>query len=997
MTQQYIDFGSFPDDPSADSIRESFQKVQDNFTDLYTNSLKDGVLEVVPGFGLRSEDDRITGNLVLYANIPNVTVSTPYTVENGLTNLRVKPRTSPSYSNIAIISDATPIDIDLAPNIKTANANFTGTMKAANLQVYGKVQTSLIPEGDQVLDLGSTTHRWKDLYLSGNTLKIGTQSISSNTSGFVMTGAVVTDSISVGTMEAVTVLGNISTTEQTLVTKLGTLTELSISGDTSSQGNLSLVGNLDSYAVNATTMNVTGSFSAGTITGNIVLPPGATIDAPGGASANMQIVFNDAGKQSAVPGLAYNKTTSLLTIQGNVEGGNIVTSGAMSVTRTATVGNLATGGNVFANSGTVAAGSIVSLGILSATSTITGGNLSTSGFLTVTGNASLGNITTTTVSGVQVTVSGNVSGANLVASGILKVDGQANVGSLTTSGQVSAATLRATADAQIDGNLSSTNGNIVTTNGKLSGASLFSTGLADITGDLIGRSNVTANGLLTVLGNSSLGNVSTSGALSVSGNASIGNISTTGLAVSGNVSGGNLNITGILRAGDSNMANVNATGSMSVTGTHTAGNLATGGALTVTGNANVGNVGTSGFITADGNITGANIKTQNATIFANGTFSGSGISVGTGTISSGNVTISSNVSSGNVFANSGTIQSDLLRGNSITITSNVTSGNMYANSGMIKADVVSGNSANVTGNLESGNIKTTGTANVSSLVVTTGANITGTANIQGTVVGTLFQGNGASLTNLNSTVLSTTITTTAASGTGSVVTLTYVSPGFIPFYAGQSITVSGVTPTGYNGTFTVVTASTTQVTFNHTATGAQTVAGTVTGGSRALSATQADNAAQATVVTASSQPTITSLGTLTGLTLNGSGSISGAASISGGNVNVSSYFLHSLSSSVAATGSTQGSAFVLTKEVNVITSAAAGTSEGVQLPVPPSSTSLQLIIINASSSSIKVYPSSGAQIDSNGSNAPAIVGAGGKLVLFSTSASQWYTLTTIYA
>lgn len=900
MTQQYIDFGSFPDDPSADSIRESFQKVQDNFTDLYTNSLKDGVLEVVPGFGLRSEDDRITGNLVLYANIPNVTVSTPYTIENGLTNLRVKPRTSPSYSNIAIISDATPIDIDLAPNIKTANANFTGTMKAANLQVYGKVQTSLIPEGDQVLDLGSSSHRWKDLYLSGNTLKIGTQSISSDTTGFVMTGAVVTDSISVGTMEAVTVLGNISTTEQTLVTKLGTLTELSISGDTSSQGNLSLVGNLDSYAVNATTMNVTGSFSAGTITGNIVLPPGATIDAPGGASANMQIVFNDAGKQSAVPGLAYNKTTSLLTIQGNVEGGNIVTSGAMSVTRTATVGNLATGGNVFANSGTVAAGSIVSLGILSATSTITGGNLSTSGFLTVTGNASLGNITTTTVSGVQVTVSGNVSGANLVASGILKVDGQANVGSLTTSGQVSAATLRTTADAQIDGNVSSTNGNIVTTNGKLSGASLFSTGLADITGDFIGRSNVTANGLLTVLGNSSLGNVSTSGALSVSGNASIGNISTTGLAVSGNVSGGNLNITGILRAGDSNMANVNATGSMSVTGTHTAGNLATGGALTVTGNANVGNVGTSGFITAEGNITGANIKT-------------------------------------------------------------------------------------------------TGTANVSSLVVTTGANITGTANIQGTVIGTLFQGNGASLTNLNSTVLNTTITTTAASGTGSVVTLTYVSPGFIPFYAGQSITVSGVTPTGYNGTFTVVTASTTQVTFNHTATGAQTVAGTVTGGSRALSATQADNAAQATVVTASSQPTITSLGTLTGLTLNGSGSISGAASISGGNVNVSSYFLHSLSSSVAATGSTQGSAFVLTKEVNVITSAAAGTSEGVQLPVPPSSTSLQLIIINASSSSIKVYPSSGAQIDSNGSNAPAIVGAGGKLVLFSTSASQWYTLTTIYA
>ena len=93
------------------------------------------VHEIIAGVGLHTEDDRITGNLVMYANIPNVTVVTPYNSLTGLTNLRVKPRSSPSYSNIAIISDATPIDIDLAPNIKTANANFTGTMTAANIEV----------------------------------------------------------------------------------------------------------------------------------------------------------------------------------------------------------------------------------------------------------------------------------------------------------------------------------------------------------------------------------------------------------------------------------------------------------------------------------------------------------------------------------------------------------------------------------------------------------------------------------------------------------------------------------------------------------------------------------------------------------------------------------------------------------------------------------------------------------------------------------------------
>jgi hypothetical protein len=107
--------------------------------------------------------------------------------------------------------------------------------------------------------------------------------------------------------------------------------------------------------------------------------------------------------------------------------------------------------------------------------------------------------------------------------------------------------------------------------------------------------------------------------------------------------------------------------------------------------------------------------------------------------------------------------------------------------------------------------------------------------------------------------------------------------------------------------------------------------------------------------------------------------------------------LHSLASSVSASGSTQGAAFVLTKEINVVTAAASGTADGVQLPIPPASASLQLIIINASTSAIKVYPSSGAQIDSNGSNTPATVGIGGKLVLFSTGTTQWYTLTTIYA
>jgi hypothetical protein len=72
------------------------------------------------------------------------------------------------------------------------------------------------------------------------------------------------------------------------------------------------------------------------------------------------------------------------------------------------------------------------------------------------------------------------------------------------------------------------------------------------------------------------------------------------------------------------------------------------------------------------------------------------------------------------------------------------------------------------------------------------------------------------------------LNTTAASGTGSTVTLTFAAQTYAPFAVGTSIVVAGITPTAYNGTFTVTACTTTTVSYAHTATGAQTVAGTIT-------------------------------------------------------------------------------------------------------------------------------------------------------------------------
>ena len=73
------------------------------------------------------------------------------------------------------------------------------------------------------------------------------------------------------------------------------------------------------------------------------------------------------------------------------------------------------------------------------------------------------------------------------------------------------------------------------------------------------------------------------------------------------------------------------------------------------------------------------------------------------------------------------------------------------------------------------------------------------------------------------------LTTTAASGTGTAATLTFTSTGIPQYAAGDTITVAGVTPTGYNGTFIVTSCTNTTVTYPNATTGSQTVAGTIAG------------------------------------------------------------------------------------------------------------------------------------------------------------------------
>lgn len=474
MAQQTIDFGSFPNDPSADPIRAAFQKVQNNFTELYQTTLSTGVVELVTGVGLAQ--NRTTGNITISANISNIRLST------GSSNSIVfGTTTTPTSGNVTTVSSITPIYVDLAPTITTVNANFTGNLRTANFSMSGFVTSSLLPATTEVYDLGSPSKRWRDLYLSGNSLNLGAVVVNADTANnaILMPNVVVSGNIAAGNVTADYVAGSLTTAVQPNITSVGTLAQLNVAGDLAANGNMTLQG----------------SFSAGTIYGNVVLPPGATISSPG---ANMQVVFNDSGDMSAVPGLMFDKANTLLTIQGNIASDNLDITGDAAIT-----GNI--GVNKVVASGNIQGSNVVTLGVVeSQTGITTGANLA---ITSISGDGTYVSVGFATQSTAPFR-----TGDTITISGVLPTtyNGTYTVVLATTSGITFSSTVTASAS--------------------FAGARIR------------GNGNTTINGILQVVGNTSIGNISAVNKITGNIIELTGNVSASGLvALSANIA--NFNIT----------------------------------------------------------------------------------------------------------------------------------------------------------------------------------------------------------------------------------------------------------------------------------------------------------------------------------------------------------------------------------------------------------------------------------------------------------------------
>jgi hypothetical protein len=212
---------------------------------------------------------------------------------------------------------------------------------------------------------------------------------------------------------------------------------------------------------------------------------------PTASGANTQVYFNDDGSFGANANFVFNKSTSVLTVTGNVAASN------------ANLGNAATAnffigsGNNLSNiqganvTGTVATATTAGTVTTAAQPNIT--SVGTLTALTVTGNVSAGNVSATTFTGA-------LSGAATTA------------GTVTTAAQPNITSVGTLTSVDVTGN--ATAGNVYANSGTI-GASL-------LTGTLTtaAQPNITSTGTLTslsVTGNVAGGNLTTAGVLSVTG------------------------------------------------------------------------------------------------------------------------------------------------------------------------------------------------------------------------------------------------------------------------------------------------------------------------------------------------------------------------------------------------------------------------------------------------------------------------------------------------
>jgi hypothetical protein len=315
----------------------------------------------------------------------------------------------------------------------TGNSGFSFDQTSGNLSVPGSglFTGNLLPSANVTYDLGSSTQRWKDLYLANNTIYLGNSTISGANGNIELTNS------GGGTF---TVAGNstVSTLENG---------NSSVSINANANITVSVTGTSNVVVFTPNTISVTGNVvTTGIKTDNYYYANGQPLDVGGNpAGSNTQIQFNNSNEFGASANLTFNSSTNLLTVTGNISANN------------ANLGNAATANYLFATEGslTLANGVIAVSGTTGGifSSTLTDLNIglvanivmgSSTGNVTVQGNLkSNGGVTGTTLTGTLTTnAQPNVTSVGTLSN--LTVSGNINTGNITVTNTVDAVNIKVT-------------------------------------------------------------------------------------------------------------------------------------------------------------------------------------------------------------------------------------------------------------------------------------------------------------------------------------------------------------------------------------------------------------------------------------------------------------------------------------------------------------------------------------------------------------------------
>ena len=645
-------------------------------------------------------------------------------------------------------------------NISTLGTVIAGNITGGNILTTGIVSATANITGNYILGNGSQLTGLPALYGNANVVSLlssfGSNTISST--GNITTTANVSTGNTIAS-GAVIATGNVSGGNVTTA------------GNVTTQGIVSASGNI------VTAGYFVGNF-AGNVTGNLVVN-----------GSNTQVLFNTNGNVDAVAGMTYNKGSNTFIVlgvvsgQGNIIGGNVVTVGQVSATGNV-AGNYILGNGsqltglpaLYSNANVAAFLSAFGSNTISTTGTInsgnvTGGNLATTGVATVAGNITGGNILTggivSAVAGIASNASvialGNVLAGNVTTSGVVTATGTVTGGNLITAGFVSATGNISGRNLALTGNIAAGNLNVVSIGasgnitatahtgttvsvvGNVTGANVFTSGNVSATGYILGNvafatgatyGNANVATFMAAFGSNTIstsGNVSASNLIgNISGNLTGTTVSVTGaittnagsLAVGNTVSPlGNIDVYGVSTTITNGYANANLTmgayQGAAATTTIQSGTATNFNIYNGASFAQVANVTTAGV-----SVTGLISATGN---IAGNYFVGNGSQL-TGVVATGIGTLSSLSVIGNITA--GNITATSLTGTTVSVTGTITGGNITATS-------LTGTTISVSGNITGGNLITAGT-----LTVNSGGADTAIINGAGNTVGNIGSATG---------------------------------------------------------------------------------------------------------------------------------------------------------------------------------------------------------------------------------------------------------------